>query len=351
MGIKSLHKLLKKQAAEAYREISLSEYSFRKVAVDASLFLYKYKAAAGDRWLSALLNLIMCLRRNEVHCFFVYDGKPPDEKIAEKERRAGEKEKLREKVAAVEYALNLYTRTGEVEQILLDITARRKKSPTKVKRLMGKEKAIDKFYLERYLERLKNQVVSLSAEDIVNSQTLLTLLGVPFCTSETEAETLCAFMSLTGKVDAVMSDDTDVIAYGSPFLLHKIDTTTGKCISLSLEGILESTGFSLETFRDLCIMCGTDYNTNIRKVGPVNSFKLLQEYESIDNLPEKYDKTCLNHLRVRELFTTFDYEIPEPPFCSEPVWEELGKFLFTHRCQYSLDRIKKDLGRREVSFE
>ena len=154
MGIKSLHKLLKKQAAEAYREISLSEYSFRKVAVDASLFLYKYKAAAGDRWLSALLNLIMCLRRNDVHCFFVYDGKPPDEKIAEKERRAGEKEKLREKVAAVEYALNLYTRTGEVEQILLDITARRKKSPTKVKRLMGKEKAIDKFYLERYLERL-----------------------------------------------------------------------------------------------------------------------------------------------------------------------------------------------------
>jgi len=350
MGIKNLHQVLRKMSQDIYESKSLKEYAFKKVAVDASLYLYKYKAAAGDRWLSALLNLIMCLRRNDVHCFFVYDGKPPDEKLAEKERRAGARDKLRERTLNVEQAIKKYNESGEVEQILLDIIKKRRNSPSRIKRLLKDSPGIDIRYLESYLERLRNQVVSLSTEDITKSQEMLTLLGVPFCTSETEAETLCSFLALAGTVDAVMTEDTDVLAYGTPNLLHKVDTNKGTCVSLKMTDILSSTSMTMETFRDMCIMCGTDYNTNIPKIGSQTAYKLMLEHKSIDALPEKYDKSFLKHERVRELFTTFDYDLPEVTFCTEPNWNRLGTFLFQKNCLYSLDRIRRDLGPREVKF-
>ncbi len=58
-----------------------------KVSVDVSLFLYKYKAIFGDGWMRAFLNLVMALRRNEVHCVFIYDTGCCPEKLAERERR------------------------------------------------------------------------------------------------------------------------------------------------------------------------------------------------------------------------------------------------------------------------
>jgi 5'-3' exonuclease len=350
MGIKNLHKVLRKYAEEAYKEQNLNVYAFKKVAIDASLYLYKYKAAAGKRWLSALLNLIMCLRRNDVHCFFVFDGKPPDEKLAEKERRAEAKDKLREKVASVEHAIRKYKKNGEIEQVLTDTLKKRRNSPSKIKRLLRNTDRIDIVYLEKYLERLRNQIISLTVEDIVKSQELLTLLGVPFCTSDTEAETLCSFMALNGLVDAVMSEDTDVLAYGTPNLLHKINTARGTCVSLRIEDALSCISMTMESFRDMCIMCGTDYNSNIPKIGSITSYNLISQHGSIDNLPEQYDKSCLNHERVRELFTVFNYELPEAAFCGTPDWVNLGTFLSKYQCQHSMDRIRRDLGPREIKF-
>ena len=349
MGIKNLHQLLRKHCPDAYKGVNLRDFAFEKVAVDASLFLYKYKAAAGPRWLSALLNLIMCLRRNDVHCFFVFDGEPPPEKAKEKARRSAEKDKLRERAATLEEALKAYDRDGKVTKILTDVLSRRKKSPTKIKKLLSKSNTIDVFYLERYLERLKNQIISLTPRDIELSQNLLRLLGVPFCTSPTEAETLCAFLSLEDKVKAVMSEDTDLLAYGCPELLHKVDTMKMTCISLQMNQVLLDLDLSMETFRDLCIMCGTDYNPNIPRVGPHGAFALLKTHKTIENITTK-DVSCLNHERVRELFTKYPYDIPDVPFCGQPSWDELGTFIFQHQCGISLDKVRQDLGTRNITF-
>ena len=51
---------------------------------------------------------------------------------------------------------------------------------------------------------------------------------------------------------------------------------------------------------NLCILCGTDYNKNIYKVGPKKAYDLLKKHESIDNFT--IDTSILNHIRVRELF-------------------------------------------------
>ena len=87
MGIKNLHQFLRKKCPECYKQIHLSSLAYKKVAVDVSLFLFKYKSAVGDRWIHAFINLILALRRNNVHCYFVYDGPSPKEKEQEKAKR------------------------------------------------------------------------------------------------------------------------------------------------------------------------------------------------------------------------------------------------------------------------
>ena len=95
MGIKSsFNKFLRDICPEIFEEIHISEYAYKKVAIDISLYLHKFKAVCGDRWLSAFINLIACLRRNEVHWVFIFDGKAPQEKEMERAKRHENREKM-----------------------------------------------------------------------------------------------------------------------------------------------------------------------------------------------------------------------------------------------------------------
>ena len=68
MGIKHLHQLLQKYAPNCYEKKHLSEFSYKRVAIDISLYLYKYKAISGDRWMESFVYLISCLRKWNIHC-------------------------------------------------------------------------------------------------------------------------------------------------------------------------------------------------------------------------------------------------------------------------------------------
>ena len=48
MGIKNLHKFLKKHAEDAYEVTHLSNFEYKKIAIDTSLYMYKYKVIFAD---------------------------------------------------------------------------------------------------------------------------------------------------------------------------------------------------------------------------------------------------------------------------------------------------------------
>ena len=130
MGINNLHKFFKKNCNEIYEDIHLSEYAFKKVAIDISLYLCKFKTITGDKWMALFINLVACLRRNEIHCVFIYDGSAPPEKTKEKEERAKSREKMETRIYKLEDALNEYFLTGEIDNILIELWNKRKKSKT-----------------------------------------------------------------------------------------------------------------------------------------------------------------------------------------------------------------------------
>ena len=91
MGIKSNFNKFIKSHTTSFNEIHISDFKYKKIAIDTMLFMFKYKSVLGDKWLTGFFNLISFLRRYDVHCVFVFDGVPPIEKKDEQDIRKEKK--------------------------------------------------------------------------------------------------------------------------------------------------------------------------------------------------------------------------------------------------------------------
>ena len=78
MGIKHLNKFFKENASESTKLISLSELSGKKIAVDISIYLYRY--IADNSLIDSMYLMLILFRTNNITPVFIFDGKPPEEK-------------------------------------------------------------------------------------------------------------------------------------------------------------------------------------------------------------------------------------------------------------------------------
>ena len=109
-----------------------------------------------------------------------------------------------------------------------------------------------------------------------------------------------------------------------------------------------------QQFRDLCIMCGTDYNKNIFRVGPEKAYDCLIQYGSIEGIKENHsevDISILKHIRVRELFSFTDECNIEVKYCKEPNYEKLEEFVFKNNCRVKMERLRESFSPSKVIFE
>lgn len=346
MGIKNLNNLLRKRCPDVFEDIHLSEYAFKKIAIDVSLFMCKFKAICGDDWLSSFVNLVQCLRRNEIHCVFIYDNGSPHEKTVEKEERVKQREKTEQKVIDLEISLEKYYNTGEIDTNLLELNEKMKKNPIMQKRLLGRtfiEKDIDMNIIKEKIDKMKKYNIKITSEDFDKTRELFDILNVPYYIAPLEAECMCADLCKRGLVEGVLTEDTDVLAYGANIFLSKIDTKNDTCVRIYHKNVLESLNLTQEQFLDLCIMCGCDYNKNIPKVGCETSFKYIIRYKTIEEIERNTDLdiTILNHKRTRELFTQYEkYSLENIMYCGCPEFELLEKFVIDNNIKINIDKLR-----------
>ncbi len=352
MGVHNLNKFLRNNSPDIFVNVHISEYAFKKVAIDISLYLCKFKSICGNRWLAAFINLVACLRKNEIHCVFIYDSGAPPEKQAERKERAAAREKMEARVYALEEALEKYHMTNEVDQILIDLC--NKSKDLTPQRLLGKTKStIDMNWVEARVAKMRSYILDISAEDFALTKQLFTILEVPYFDAPLEAETMCSDLCKRGLVDAVISEDTDVLAYGAPVFLTKLDTTTGVCVRINHTHVLESLGLNHQEFLDLCIMCGTDYNKNIFRVGPEKSYKYIKEHRTIENIAENVgmDVSILCHVRGRELFTEYEQADVTIPYCGTPDFQGLQEFVFRNNIGIDIEGLRSAFIHNVIVFE
>ena len=340
MGIKNLNSFLKKHCPSVFKHVELSSYKGKTLAIDISLYLFKYKALYGDKWLSAFVNLICVLKKNRINCVFVYDNGAPPEKKEEQDSRRDQRDKLKNKIEQLQLDIRNYESNNVITQLLRDVSDKSEKEKKRLL-LMGKSSNINIRYVKGYLEKIKKQCISICEDDFKTTRQLFDAMSIPYLIAKEEAEAYCANLCVNGIVAGVVSEDTDVLTYNTPRFITNLDVSKQTCIQLNIDDILQGLSITYEQFRDLCIMFGTDYNKNIKGVGPETTYKLITEHKSIDNLPEKYDKSILNHERSRELFTTdktLDIDIPTS---GEPDWSALQEVLFKNNCKFDMNYIKQ----------
>ena len=78
MGIKNLTSIIKHNAPNGISKVHLSEYRGRVIAIDTSIYLYKYMY--NGNYLNNFVKQILRLLRNNITPLYIFDGKPPEQK-------------------------------------------------------------------------------------------------------------------------------------------------------------------------------------------------------------------------------------------------------------------------------
>tara|TARA_B110000483_G_scaffold13455_4_gene15270 strand:- start:1723 stop:2676 length:954 start_codon:yes stop_codon:yes gene_type:complete len=286
MGIRYLNNYFYSNCKKGIYNINIDQLSNKKIAIDASIYMYNYKVK-GDL-IEYMYKMIFIFRSHSIHPVFIFDGKPPPEKNQIlKERR----EKKREAFENI----NILT--------------------TKMKQCIENSKKYNT--IQQQILNLKKRTIRLTMEDINNVKKLLKLCGITYYEADGEADSLCAKLVTKNIVWACMSDDMDLFIYGCPRVIRKYNIFTGRALLYNSKELLTELNMNSNTFKEICVVSGTDYNNNNNN----NIYKTLKYYNEYindkkgndfygwldknTNYIEDYHKLCLCYL----LFDLNNYNI------------------------------------------
>lgn len=299
------------------KETSLEELSGKKLMIDAHNNLYQYLTTIRQRdgtplmdskgrvtsHLVGLFNRTTRFMQSNIMPAFVFDGKAPDLKAKERERRKSVK-----------------------------IEAQKRYEEAKEKE--------DTEEMKKYASRTSR----LTSDMIEESKKVIEALGLPIIQAPSEGEAQAAYITKKGYAFATVSQDFDTLLYGTPKLVRNLSiagkrkkpgTSIYQTINpeiIDITETLNALGIDNNQIIALAMLIGTDYNSaGIKGIGPKNALKLVKKYGSdFDALfkevkwDEAYDLPWTEIYHVfQKMPVTDDYKLE----WKQPDWEKLNKLL------------------------
>ena len=374
MGIKNLIAWLKKNHHSVLSQEHISKWEYTTIAVDGSIFMCKFKATAQEQWLESFISMVCWLRRANIHPIFVWDGSPPPEKNEEKMRRKILKKKQEDNINRLEAAIESYDafrtphrtphRTPEAEakamtipqkNLLQEVFAKEEK---KMAPLLicpgGRPFSID--IVKDKLAKMKKNNFTIRPADYELLKKCLDVLKIPHVQAPGEAEKWCCQMVKDGIAEAVFSEDSDCMAYGVSTLLCKPLYNENKWTVIRHDELLEELQWTHSQFVDFCIMCGTDYNKNIRGIGPNKAYRLIDTSRKIEDLPMSPEQlSILKYSAARRLFTLKSNMVYQKPktkrwWTSKPCMTQVASFIARHNLHSTTHQIENSFFRQFNTF-
>ena len=314
-------------------KVELEQLSGWKLAVDAYNTLYQFLAiirgASGEHLkdskgrvtshLSGIFYRNINLMELGMKLVYVFDGKPPELKSVEIERRTVQRREARE-----QYAQAL--------------------------------QAGDMVSARKYAEAS----TSLRRDMVQEAKLLLDAMGIPWIDAPSEGEAQAAVLAAEGTVSAAASQDHDSLIFGAPILVRNV-TISGKRKlpskgifinvqpeRINLSNVLKELDIGKEQLVDLAILIGTDFNPDgFEGIGPAKALKLIKKCGRLEGISELKDGISkIDYVAIRRLFL-------EPPVTRglKPVWkpfdkDEISSFLVGEH-SFSPERVKSAIERLE----
>jgi len=380
MGIKDLYKVINENAPECRSVYHLSDFRGYRFAVDVSIFLNKYIKSAGEKlWMNTFFLFLCTLKKHGIKTVCVFDGpNPPPEKLQEQQSRRNQGQKSRDRLKRCKEVFKILTNAYNQGSRLVS-----KELQEECKILFGTPRNNNRDYewaevtdamdgINNATDRLARATIAITSKHREDAKKIVEMMGIPFFQADGEAEALCAHLAIHGHADAVLTEDTDVLAYGSPWMVAFKDfkLSEERIHAIHLETLLEQLSLNQREFRDLCILLECDYNHRImgyppgkpnRKkpicIGYKNALLMINEYrnfeEMINYIP---DPSPLIWERCREIFTPplsdeFTKLIGVVPLNKKPDIESIKKFIIDEKLTISIDYIKNCWKPIKITFQ
>lgn len=335
MGVKGLSKLLRDKHPELFNATrSLADYTGKRFAIDVSIFLYKFsycKEPDDDTmFLHKFVTQYRMLQSYGIQAVYIFDGLGEHTgKERERAKRSVQTKRateLREnKISALTESLLVPATTADTDASASDVTdgfsTTECESSTPemgtVVHATGGDASLDALIrmheTELEIRRLRMSVTDVKPVHSTNLKVILTANAIPFYEATGEAEKACAWLAEKGLVDVAVSEDYDTLVCGAPILLRNFGSTKYPLLELRLDAVLSALQLTYVQFVDFCILCGTDFNSSLPKIGPVNALKKMKQFHRIEDVLAS-ERTVASNQAVMETFT---FEIARSKFMSD----------------------------------
>jgi len=254
---------------------------------------------------------------------YVFDGKPPEQKTQELERRRKVKE--------------------EAEKKLEQVKA---------------EGSVEKGELRKYAQ----MAIRFSNEMAEESKELLKAMGIPIVQAPSEGEAEAAYINSLGLSWAAASQDYDSLLFGAKRLVRNLTLTgkrklPGKDVYIEikpelieLEILLKKLGITREQLIDIGIIIGTDYNPDgIKGYGVKTAYKIIKKYGSLEKAIEKGEipksKITFNVEEIRNLFLKPNVQEPKEDLELENCDSEKIIEILVKNHDFNEERVKNGIER------
>lgn len=290
MGIKRLNQyILKKCSNQAIKKISFDQLTNKKVVVDISIFIYKF---LGEQLLMGQMYTFLSLfKYYKITPIFIFDGKPPPEKMELLRKRRYEKRDARDRYDIITSGLEKDA-SGNI---------------------------IAEASLLSELDILRKKMVKMTQSDLLNVKELLDAFGFLYYTAEGEADELCAYFINSRTVDICISDDMDMFLFGCSKVLRNISLMNHTGVLYDTELILNDLNLQQCDLLEIMVAHGTDYNqregVNVSTYAIGDIIRMYREYK--ESLEKGFYNWLNNHTLIKQDVdiltnncTMFDLMIP-----------------------------------------
>eukprot|EP00877_Chromochloris_zofingiensis_P012929 jgi/Chrzof1/7890/Cz02g40050.t1 len=277
MGINGLLPALK----SIVKQTHVREYKGKKVAVDAYSWLHKGAYCCSrelcegvwtDKFVHFFLTRIDMLRSHGVEPIIIFDGGRLPIKAQEEDSRRRSRREAREK-AAVHIQSGNFSAALDCYQRAVDVTP-----------------AMAKQVIEALKER-----------------------SVDFIVAPYEADAQMAYLARRGDVHAVITEDSDLLAYACPRVLFKLDKM-GMGEQVIMEDLMHCQGFSMlgfshDTFLQMCILAGCDFLPSLPGIGMKKAHQQMRKYK---NFTKVHGHCCtgIGLVHAQSIINNFSYGFP-----------------------------------------
>ncbi|KAG5437119.1 hypothetical protein PCANB_001240 [Pneumocystis canis] len=271
----------------------IKQYSGKTIGVDAYIWLYKGAfSCASDlalgistkRYINYAMHQVKMLKHYGIKMFIVFDGDYLPGKAGTENKRGKKREENKAKG--------------------LEFLAQNKK------RL-----AIEQF------QKCINVTPEMAYEFIKE----LKRENIDYIVAPYEADAQLAYLEKQGIIDAILTEDSDLLVFGCKCILLKLNQY-GECIEIKREKFpqikeIDLSGWTDENFRYMAILSGCDYLESIRGIGLKTAYRLLKKHKTIDQL-------------LKALRTEYSLEVPS----DYETQFNFANLTFMHQRVYCLDK-------------